>query len=304
MVNIGVDLGGTKIEVVALAPDTGCVLERERVATPQGNYAATLAAVAQLVDQIESSLGKRGTVGIGLPGSPSPGSRLMRNANSTCLNDQPLQQDIERLLDRSVAIANDANCFTLSEATDGAAAGARSVFGVIIGTGTGAGVIVNGQLHEGANGVAGEWGHNPLPWPAQDEYPGPGCWCGLRGCIETWLSGPALQRDHRVHTNQVASASQIAVDAAAGDRAALATLERYALRMAKALAHVINILDPDVIVLGGGLSNIEFLYRRVPELWAEYIFSDCVLTQLRAPRFGDASGVRGAAWLGANNAAQ
>ncbi len=298
MVRFGIDLGGTKTEIIALDP-AGEVLLRERRPTPAGDYEATLQQIAAMVVAAEASLGERGSVGIGLPGSPSPATGLMRNANSTCLNGQPLKADIERLLDRPVAISNDANCFALSEASDGAAAGADSVFGVIIGTGTGAGLVVGGAVVGGHNGVAGEWGHNPLPWPQPDEYPGPACWCGLDGCIETWLSGPGFARDFKQRTGRTLTAEQIAAAADAGDEQARAALARYHSRLARGLAHVINIFDPEVIVLGGGMSNIRSLYTRVPELWGEHVFSDCVNTRLLPPRHGDSSGVRGAAWLGA-----
>lgn len=303
MISIGVDLGGTKIEAAALDA-SGAVLEVERVATPQGQYDATIGAIANLVAQLESRVG-RATIGIGLPGSISPHSGLIRNANSTCLNGHPLQQDIEARLQRPVAISNDANCFALSEATDGAAAGAQSVFGVIIGTGTGAGVVINGEVINGHNGNAGEWGHNPLPWPAPDEYPGPACWCGLQGCIETWLSGPGFAKDFQTLTRQPGESSitaqEIVALAEQGDTEAEMALARYESRLARALAHVINMLDPEIIVLGGGMSNIQRLYGNVPELWSQFVFSDRVTTQLLPPKFGDSSGVRGAAWLGAQN---
>ncbi len=297
-VRIGIDLGGTKIEIIALSA-TGQTLWQTRIATPSGDYRATLEAMARLVEQAERQLQTRATVGIGLPGSLSPASGRMRNANSVCLNGQPLRDDIETLLQRPVAIANDANCFTLSEATDGAAAGARSVFGVIVGTGTGAGLVFGGEIIEGCNGVAGEWGHNPLPWPNEEEWPGPDCWCGKQGCLETWLSGPGMAADHTRHSGQTLDARAIADAASHGDNAANDTLERYEQRMARGLAHIINTFDPEVIVLGGGLSNIDRLYTRVPALWKHWVFSDCVRTRLTPPRFGDASGVRGAAWLGA-----
>lgn len=302
-ISVGVDLGGTKIEIAAL-DKSGMILDRQRVATPQGQYEQTLDAVADLVKQVEARLGVITTVGIGLPGSLSPQTGLMRNANSVCLNGRSLQQDIEVLLKRAVAISNDANCFALSEATDGAGAGAESVFGVIIGTGTGAGVVVKGQLVNGHNGNAGEWGHNPLPWALADELPGPSCWCGLQGCIETWLSGPGFALDYqtllgREGGNASLTAQEIVRLAAEGDTLAEQALQRYESRLARALAHVINMLDPEVIVLGGGMSNIQRLYESVPRLWGAYVFSDHVSTRLVPPQFGDSSGVRGAAWLGA-----
>jgi predicted NBD/HSP70 family sugar kinase len=293
---IGIDLGGTKIEGIALADD-GRELARRRVVTPQGDYPATLCAVASLVAALEVETGTRGSVGIGTPGAISPATGLMKNSNSVCLNGKPLLRDFAAVLRHPVRLANDADCFALSEAVDGAAAGAPSVFGVIIGTGTGGGIVVNGSLLAGPNAIAGEWGHNPLPWPNAEENPGPACYCGKSGCIETFLSGPGLSRDHLARSGRELSGAEIAARAAAGEPEALETLERYADRMARALAGVINILDPEVVVLGGGVSNIDVLYRRVPELWGRYVFSDTVCTRLVPPRYGDSSGVRGAAWL-------
>jgi len=293
---IGVDLGGTKIEAIALA-ESGEVLERRRVMTPQGDYPATVAAVVMLIEGIEARLGEEGSVGVGIPGAISPASGLVKNANSTCLIGRPLNLDLSEALGREVRLANDANCFAISEATDGAAAGAGVVFGVIVGTGTGGGVVVNGRVLGGANAVAGEWGHNPLPWPLADELPGPDCYCGKQGCIETWLSGPAFERDYARYSDSAIRASEIVRLAEAGDSTAQAALGRYEDRMARALATVINILDPDVIVLGGGISNIGRLYRSVPAIWGDYVFSDTVTTRLLPPLHGDSSGVRGAAWL-------
>lgn len=293
---IGVDLGGTKIEAVAL-DTSGNILARRRIATPQGDYAATLAGIAGLVFAIENELGLTGTVGIGIPGAISPASGRVKNANSTCLIGQPLDRDLEQLLARPVRVANDANCFAISEAVDGAAAGAAVVFGVIVGTGTGGGVVINGHLLTGPNAIAGEWGHNPLPWPRSDELPGHACYCGKQGCIETWLSGPGLERDFALRSGRHLSAAQIVAEAEQSGRAAEEVLQRYEDRMARSLASIINILDPDVIVLGGGMSNIARLYHHVPLLWGRYVFSDTVTTELRAPRYGDSSGVRGAAWL-------
>jgi fructokinase len=298
---IGVDLGGTKIEAIALAED-GAVLARQRVATPAGDYAATVQAVATLVLQLETQLGRQGTVGVATPGAIAPGSGRLKNANSVCLNGQPLQADLEAALARPLRLANDADCFALSEASDGAAAGATVVFGVIIGTGTGGGVVVDGRLLQGVNAIAGEWGHNPLPWPQPEELPGPPCYCGKRGCIETFLSGPGLARDHAQVTGQTLTAQAIVAQAEAGEAAAQATLSRYQHRLARALATVINLLDPEVIVLGGGLSNMRSLYQSVPNLWGEYVFAagvagEAVRTRLLPPRHGDSSGVRGAAWL-------
>lgn len=293
---IGVDLGGTKIEVLALAGD-GRELLRRRVATPKNDYRATLQAITDLVRTIEENVGEQGRVGVATPGALSPITGRLKNSNSVCLNGQPFKEDLETLLERNVRTANDANCFTLSEATDGAAEDSEVVFGVIVGTGTGAGIVVNGHLLTGANAIAGEWGHNPLPWPRNDERPGPKCYCGKRGCIETFLSGPGLSNDHRRVTNQVMSAWEIVDEARHGNRDSEASLKRYEDRMARGLAHVINILDPDVIVLGGGLSNLERLYVNVPLLWPQYVFTDQIKTPLVPPRHGDSSGVRGAAWL-------
>jgi fructokinase len=300
--SIGVDLGGTKIEALLLDAQ-GRECWRERIATPQGDYDATLAAIAGLVERAERATGLGpAPVGIGTPGSAGADG-LMRNANSTCLNGRPLQRDLEMLLTRPVRLANDANCLALSEAGDGAGTGAAVVFAVILGTGVGGGLVVNGALVTGANGLAGEWGHNPLPWGDGDELSAaPGCYCGKRGCIEAWLSGPALARDHALHGGAATTAEQIARQATHGDAACAASLERHASRLARALASVINIVDPDVIVLGGGLSRIESLYPRVPALWTRHVFSagtDAALrTRLVASLHGDSSGVRGAAWLG------
>lgn len=292
---VGIDLGGTKIELVAL-DERGCERFRRRVPTPQGDYPATLQAITDLVSEAEAHVGMSATVGIGTPGSASPRSGRMRNANSTCLNGQPLQHDLEALLGRPIRMANDANCLAMSEAADGAGAGAEVVFAVILGTGVGGGIVVRGGLLNGVNGVAGEWGHNPLPLPTADELPLPACYCGRSGCIETWLSGPGMTADHaRRHGGTLGAAAIVA--AANHDPDCDATLRRYEQRLARALAGVINLLDPDVIVLGGGLSRIERLYTNVPALWAPFVFSDCIATRLVPARHGDASGVRGAAWL-------
>lgn len=296
MTRIGIDLGGTKIELIALG-DSGEELHRRRVAAPRDDYGATLDAVVGLVTDAERRLGGRATIGLGTPGAISPATGLIKNANSTWLNGRPLRQDLECRLDRPVRLANDANCFALSEAVDGAGAGARVVFGVIVGTGTGGGIVVDGRPLTGINAVAGEWGHNPLPWPAADEWPGPGCYCGRTGCLETFLSGPGLVADHRRRTGEAIDGPTIGQRAAAGDPEAVLTLNRYVDRMARGLASVINLLDPEVIVLGGGLSNLTALYERVPRIWGEWVFSDRVDTPLRPPRHGDSSGVRGAAWL-------
>ena len=289
---IGIDLGGSKIEIIALGDD-GRVLLRERVATPQGDYAATVRAVASLVEAAEQQAGARGTVGIGIPGAESLVSELIKNANSTCLIGQPLRRDLQELLQREVRIANDANCFALSEAADGSGAGAQVVFGVILGTGVGGGIVIDGKLLTGANAIAGEWGHNTMP----GEHHRDTCYCGRKGCVELYLSGPGLAADHRGATDTDLSAAEIALRATVGDSSCGATLQRYEARLARALAQVINILDPDVIVLGGGLSNMDRLYANVPRLWAGHVFSDQVATRLLKHRHGDSSGVRGAAWL-------
>ncbi|MEN8133206.1 MAG: ROK family protein [Pseudomonadota bacterium] len=300
MIRIGIDLGGTKIEGIALALD-GEELLRKRVSTPAGDYRGTLKAIGELVKNIESELGEQGTVGICTPGAISPATGMLKNSNSVCMNGKPAHEDLEALLQREIRITNDANCFALSEATDGAAKDVSVVFGVIVGTGTGAGIVVNGHVLIGPNAIAGEWGHNPMPWPKNDgifkELPGPECYCGKHGCIETFLSGPGLSRDHEMTTGRVLSAEQIAEHVEQGDPHAEESLQRYEDRMARGLAQVINILDPDVIVLGGGMGNIRRLYDRVPKLWGQYVFSDHVSTKLVAPKYGDSSGVRGAAWL-------
>jgi fructokinase len=296
---LGVDLGGSKIEAALLAPGGGARW-RERVPTPAGDYAATLREVAALVRRATALCCVPPTVGIGHPGSATPDG-LIRNANSTCLNGRPLQRDLEAMLGQPLRLANDANCLALSEATDGAAAGAAVVFGVILGTGVGGGIAVNGRVWPGANGIAGEWGHNPLPWAVAGDDPAPACYCGCRGCIETLLSGPALAADHQRAGGEAMSAEHIAAAATADDGAAIATLERHADRLARALAAVVNLLDPDVIVVGGGLSRLPGLRERIVERWSRWIFSagaDAPLrTRLAVAAHGDASGVRGAAWL-------
>ena len=293
---IGIDLGGTKIEGILL-DEAGAVVARRRVATPRDDYEATVGAVAALARELEGEAGTTATVGVGTPGAISPARGVMKNANSTWLNGRPLAVDLERALGRPVRLANDANCFALSEAVDGAAAGADVVFGVIVGTGTGAGIVVRGGVLTGPNAVAGEWGHNGLPWPEPGEWPGPPCYCGRTGCIETFLSGPGLAQDHREATGRDWETSAIDRAAAEGDPDAEASLLRYTSRMARALASIINVLDPDVIVLGGGMSNLTRLYTDVPRQWSRWVFSDRVDTALRPPRHGDSSGVRGAAWL-------
>jgi fructokinase len=293
---IGIDLGGSKIEGAAL-DRSGMVCARRRIATPVGDYVGTVGAVAGLVRGIEAELGGRMTVGIGIPGTLTARTGLVKNANSTWLIGRPLGGDLEAALDRPVRLANDANCFALSEASDGAASGCQTVFGVILGTGVGGGVVIDGKILVGANAIAGEWGHNPLPWPQPDELPGPPCYCGRSGCIETFLSGPGLAADHRRHGGGDRDGQAIAAAAEAGDLRCQATLDRYAERLARALATVVNIFDPDAIVLGGGLSAISWLYDAVPRLWGPFVFSDEVATRLLPPRYGDSSGVRGAAWL-------
>ena len=293
---IGIDLGGTKIEGAAI-DGSGAAQFRQRVATPAGDYRATLEAITGLVRAIEREIGQTASVGIGMPGTMSPATGLVKNANSTCLIGQPLQRDLEAALGRPVRLANDANCFALSEAIDGAASGLETVFGAILGTGVGGGIAIGGRVLVGANAIAGEWGHNPLPWPAPDEMPGPPCYCGRSGCIETFLSGPGLAADHFRHTRDRSSPAGIVDAAGRGDMASVATLERYMDRLARGLAAVINLLDPDAIVLGGGLSGIAALYERVPVLWTPYVFSDRIATRLLPPVHGDSSGVRGAAWL-------
>ena len=302
MVRLGIDLGGTKIEGLALGDD-GRELGRRRIEAPRGNYDDTVRAVRDLVIAIEAGLpteaerSSAAKLGVGIPGVVSPASGLIKNANSTWLNGRPLAEDLASALGRPVRLANDANCFALSEAADGAAAGAAIVFGVIIGTGTGGGLVVNGQIVTGANAIGGEWGHNPLPAPEDDERPGPACYCGRSGCIETFLSGPGLSRDYVGHGGGDLTAREIVALAESGDAGAAASLDRYEQRFARAIATIINVVDPHVIVLGGGLSNIQRLYDRVPALWGPHVFSDHVATRLVRARHGDSSGVRGAAWL-------
>jgi fructokinase len=293
---LGVDLGGTKIEILALDAQGGERF-RQRVATPQGDYDATLHIIATLVQNAERALRGSGSVGIGTPGSISRATGLLRGSNSVCMNGKPIARDLERVIGRAVRLTNDANCFALSEASDGAGHGADVVFGAILGTGVGGGVVVGGRVLDGPNAIAGEWGHNPLPWPRDDERPGAACFCGHDGCIETFLSGPGLKRDHRLVAGETLTTHAIVERAGQGDAACAASLARYEGRLARALAHVMNILDPDAIVLGGGLSNIDALYVDVPKLWGEWVFSDRVDTRLLKHVHGDASGVRGAAWL-------
>ena len=299
-IRLGVDLGGSKIEIVALDGD-GREAARRRIVTPRDDYSGTVRAVAGLVAAVEDELGRRGSVGIGIPGTKSPATGTIKNANSTWLNGHPFDIDVAAALVRPVRLANDANCFALSEAHDGAAAGAEVVFAIILGTGVGGGIAVRGRPLVGPNAIAGEWGHNPLPWPRDDERPGPACYCGQHGCIETFLSGPGLARDHALADGGTHAADQIAAHAAAGDAAAQATMDRYLDRLGRALAHVVNLLDPDVIVLGGGLSNIPSLAEGWPERLVPYVFSDRVDTKVVRNVHGDSSGVRGAAWLWAQD---
>jgi len=293
---IGVDLGGTKIEFAAISAD-GRFLHRNRVPTPVGDYQATVEAIRTGVLAIEDKLGLSATVGVGIPGAISPATGLVKNANSTWLIGAPLNSDLESALNRPVRLANDANCFTLSEAIDGAGKGIDMVFGVILGTGVGGGIAVNGQAVTGLNAIAGEWGHNPLPWPQGPEKRDRQCYCGQSGCIETHLSGPALSRAYREATGTDITAAEVASRADKDEAAATEVLALYESKLARALAQIINILDPGVIVLGGGISNIGRIYRTVPKLWRKWVFSDTVETRLLAPRHGDSSGVRGAAWL-------
>jgi fructokinase len=293
---IGIDLGGSKIEGAAVDA-TGAMRVRRRLPTPVQDYRGTIEAIIVLVKEIEDKIGTTASVGIGIPGAVSPITGLVKNANSTWLIGQPLHRDIETALGRPARLANDANCFALSEATDGAGAAAGTVFGAILGTGVGGGIAIGRQILIGANAISGEWGHNPLPWPAPEEITGPSCYCSRSGCLETFLSGPAMSADHRRHTGQNLSAVEISRAADNGEPSCRATLERYMHRLARGLASVINLIDPDTIVLGGGLSSISALYERVPQLWARYVFSDRVVTRLLPPVHGDSSGVRGAAWL-------
>ena len=297
---IGIDLGGTKIEAVALDAN-GREALRQRVPTPAGDYRATVATIAELVQTIERKLNERGTVGIGIPGARSPATGVIKNSNSICLIGRALDKDLEHILGRPVRLANDADCFALSEATDGAGAGAVSVFGASLGTGVGGGLVFEGRLIRGPNSIAGEWGHNPLPWPRAwayaDERPGPTCYCGRAGCIETFLSGPGLARDHLAATGQSLAPEEIVAAAAIGEPRATASLDRYSDRLARALATIINVFDPETIVLGGGMSNLPGLAPAVSALLPRHVFSDTVLTPVMENLHGDSSGVRGAAWL-------
>ncbi len=293
---LGIDLGGTKIAGIALGPGDSVVAER-RMPSPRNDYGATVRAVGEMVAALEQDAGASGSVGIGMPGSISPVTGRAQNANSTWLNGQPFASDLEARLQRRVRLANDANCFALSEATDGNGTGAGSVFGVILGTGCGGGLVLGGRLVDGRNGIGGEWGHNPLPWATSEEFPGPRCWCGRQGCLETWISGPALEADYKGASGGRLPAEEIARLAVSGNGAAQAALDRHAGRLARGLAHAVNLFDPDVIVLGGGLSNLAHLYEVLPGLMRAHIFADAPRIDIRPPRWGDASGVRGAARL-------
>lgn len=296
---IGIDLGGTKIEALAI-DDRGTELARHRVDTPRDDYEATIKAIVALVQRIEAETGQTGTVGAGIPGTISRVSGRVKNANSTWLNGQPFHTDLTAALGREVRVANDANCLAVSEATDGAAAGVRFVYGVILGTGCGGGVALEGCVHDGPNGVAGEWGHNPLPWPKPEESPGPACYCGKRGCMEMWVSGTGIARDYKNVTGTAKTTREIVADFTAGDQAASETIERFEDRLARGLSNVINILDPDVIVIGGGVSRLEHIYGALPKLLPQYVFGGEASTAIVQAKYGDSSGVRGAAWLWPN----
>jgi fructokinase len=295
-VRIGVDLGGTKIEVLAIDRD-GRELCRDRVPTPRFDYDATIQTVTSEVRKIENETGRTGTVGVAIPGTISHKTGLVKNANSTWMNGKAFDRDLAMALGREVRIANDANCLALSEATDGAAAGRQVVFAVILGTGCGGGISFHGRVHNGTNGLAGEWGHNPLPWPQKDEYPGPDCYCGKQGCVETWISGTGFEADYRRATNVKLKGAEIISRSLAGEAAALAALDRYRDRLARSLAHVVNLLDPDVIVMGGGLSRIECVYQDLPSRIQSYVFGKEANTPILPAKYGDSSGIRGAAWL-------
>jgi len=293
---IGVDLGGTKIEFVALERD-GHEVYRHRVSTPRNDYDGTVRAIKVGVERIEAELGRAGTVGVGIPGTISHITNAVKNANSTWMNGRPFDRDLNNALQREVRCANDANCLAVSEATDGAGAGNRVVFAVVLGTGCGGGIAIDGQVHNGRNGVAGEWGHTTLPWMKPEEYPGPECYCGYRGCIETWISGTGLEADYERATKTKLKGKEIVARCESGETAALASLARYENRLTRSLAQMINILDPDIIVLGGGVSQVPHLYRNVPQRLKEYVFGREADTPVVVAKHGDASGVRGAAWL-------
>jgi len=293
---IGIDLGGTKIEALAI-DENGGELARYRVDTPREDYDATIQSMADLVHRLERETESRGSVGAGIPGSISRVTGLVKNANSTWLNGRPLHKDLSAALQREVRVANDANCFAVSEATDGAAAGEHVVYGLILGTGCGGGVALAGRVHAGPNGVAGEWGHNPLPWPTLEEYPGPACYCGKRGCLEMWVSGTGIALDHKNVTRKARTTREIVEDFHRGDLEAVATIDRFQDRLARGLAHVINMLDPDVVVIGGGVSKVRHIYQELPKRLSAYVFGGEVSTPILPAKYGDSSGVRGAAWL-------
>ena len=294
---IGIDLGGTKIAGIALGPGDATLAETRRP-SPREDYAGTIRAIAEVIADLERTADARGaSIGIGMPGSLSPRTGMVHNANSTWLNGKPFHRDLEAAIGRPVRLSNDANCFALSEARDGAAAGAKSVFGVILGTGCGGGVVVDGRLVDGPHGIAGEWGHIPLPWADASEHPGPKCWCGQQGCMETWVSGTALADDYARAAGERLAGEAIVARASGGDSAAQAALDRHASRLARGLALITNILDPEVIVLGGGLSQLSHLYTALPPLMGRYMFADHAAPDIRPPKWGDASGVRGAARL-------
>jgi fructokinase len=293
---IGIDLGGTKIEALAI-DNQGTELARHRIDTPREDYDGTIKALVGLVHRLEAETGHTGTVGAGVPGSVSSITGLIKNSNSTWLNGRPLDRDLTSALGREVRVANDANCLAVSEATDGAAAGKHVVFGVILGTGCGGGVAIDGTVHAGPNGVGGEWGHNPLPWQKKEEYPGPACYCGKRGCMEMWVSGTGIALDYKTVTGKEKTTREIMAEFDAGDAEAAATVERFEGRLARGLAQVINILDPDVIVIGGGVSRVEHIYQSLPERLGAYVFGGEAATPILQAKYGDSSGVRGAAWL-------
>ena len=293
---IGIDLGGTKIEALAIDAN-GNELVRYRVDTPRDDYDATIGSMVDLVDRVERETGNRGSVGAGIPGSISRVTGLVKNSNSTWLNGRPFHKDLSLALRREVRVANDANCLAVSEATDGAAAGKHVVYGLILGTGCGGGVSIGGRVHAGPNGVAGEWGHNPLPWLKPDEYPGPSCYCGKCGCLEMWVSGTGVALDHKNVTGRIQTTREIVEEFQRGDQEAAATMERFEDRLARGLAHVINVLDPDVIVIGGGVSRVQHIYQELPKRLSAYVFGGEVSTPILPARYGDSSGVRGAAWL-------
>ena len=293
---IGVDVGGTKLEAAAI-DDNGAFLRRQRTPTPKSNYTDAVDAIVDLVREVENAIGEEGTLGFGIPGTISPASGLIKNAYNSPFNRHPLDKDLAARLERPVRLMNDANCFTISEAKDGAAAGQHLVFGAILGTGCGSGVVIDGKPLIGRNAIAGEWGHNPLPWPTSDENPGLSCDCGKFGCTETFVSGTGLERHHAALIGHRISAEEIVSAVASGNPQAELSLQHYEDRLARALAGIINMIDPDVIVLGGGMSNVTRLYESVPKLWSQWVFSDKIETRLLPPKFGDSSGVRGAAWL-------